>query len=85
MISPVVKTKGLYIPVSIAQLDNVDFLSITGTEDTSSKEAEAYLKKFAQEEFAEFTSESRTTGMLMLKNDKSLAKMISEWISEYLN
>ena len=47
-----------------------------GTED---------LKKFAQEEFAEFTSESRTTGMLMLKNDKSLAKMISEWISEYLN
>lgn len=85
MISPVVKAKGLYIPVSIAQLDNVDFLSIIGTEDTSSKEAEAYLKKFAQEEFAEFTSESRTTGMLMLKNDKSLAKMISEWISEYLN
>ena len=85
MISPVVKTKGLYVPVSIAQLDGVDFLTITGTDDTDSKEASSYLKKFAQEEFAEFTSESKTSGMLMLKNDPGLSKMISEWVSEYLN
>lgn len=85
MISPVVKTKDLYIPVSIAQLDGVDFLSITGTDDTASKEAQNYLKKFAQDEFAEFESESKTTGMLMLKNDPGLSKMISGWINEYLN
>ena len=85
MISPVVKARGLYIPVSVAQLDNVDFLSITGTGDIASKESATYLKKFAQDEFAEFTSESRTSGMLMLKNDKTLSKMIAEWISEYLN
>ncbi len=85
MISPVVKTKGVYIPVSIAHLDNVDFLTISGTDDLASKEASTYLKKFAQNEFAEFTSESKTTGMLMLKNDAGLSKMIAEWISEYLN
>lgn len=85
MISPVVKTKGLYIPVSLAHLDGVDFLSISGTDDIMSKDAEAYLIKFAQNEFLTFTSESKSTGMLMLKNDPGLEKMIAEWISEYLN
>lgn len=85
MISPVVKTRSLYIPVSIAQLDNVDFLSITGTDDITSKEAEAYLKKFAQDTFAEYTSDSKTYGMLMLKNDPKLSKVIVEWIDPYFN
>lgn len=85
MISPVVRTKSLYIPVNIAHLDNVDFLAISGTDDTDSKEAAKYLSKFAQAQFLEFTSESKTTGMLMLKNDTGLSKMISEWVSEYLN
>ena len=85
MISPVVKAKGLYIPVSMAHLEGVDFLSISGTDDIMSKDAEAYLSKFAQDEFVTFTSESKSTGMLMLKNDPDLAKMISEWIFEYLN
>ena len=85
MISPVVETKGLYIPVSIAHLDGVDFLSISGTDDTDSKEAQAYLKKFAQNDFAEFTSESKSTGMLILKNDPALSKLIAEWVFNYLN
>jgi pimeloyl-ACP methyl ester carboxylesterase len=85
MISPVVRAKGLYIPVNIAHLDAVDFLAISGTEDIMSKEADFYLRKFAQAEFLSFTSESKTTGMLMLKNDPGLSKMIAEWVSEYLN
>ena len=85
MISPVVKTKDIYIPVSMAHLDGVDFLSISGTDDIMSKDAENYLVKFAQNEFMVFTSESKSTGMLMLKNDKGLSKMIAEWVSEYLN
>ena len=85
MISPVVRTKGLYIPVSIAHLEQTDFLAITGTDDFSSLEAEKYLSRFAQSEFMSFISDSKTTGMLMLKNDPSLAKMIAEWIFEYLN
>lgn len=85
MISPVVETKGLYIPVSIAQLDNVDFLSITGTEDKDAKEAEAYLKRFAQNNFAEYVSPAKTSGMILLKNDPELSKIIAAWIHEYLN
>lgn len=85
MISPVVKTKDLYIPVNLAHLDNTDVLAITGTDDTDSSEAAKYLEKFAQAHFSKLTSESKTTGMLMLKNDPGLSKTISEWISTYLN
>ena len=84
MISPIVETKGLYIPVNIAHLDTTDFLTIIGTDDTESKKAAEYLSKFAQNEFTAFTSSSKTTGMLMLKNDEDLSKMIAEWINEYL-
>ena len=85
MISPVVETKGLYIPVNLAHLDNTDVLSIKGKGDTDAAEAEKYLARFVQAQLMGFTSESKTKGMLMLKNDPDLPKMISEWISEYLN
>lgn len=85
MISPVVEIRGLYIPVSVAHLENSDFLSISGNEDTDSKLAAEYLSKFAQNEFVTFTSESKSTGMLMIKNDAGLSNFITEWVSEYLN
>ncbi len=85
LLSPVVETKGLYIPVSLAHLDKVDIFSIAGTGDKSGCEAQDYLKKFAQAAFATYISEAKSTGMLMLKNDTSLAKIITTWISEYLN
>lgn len=85
MISPVVKTKDLYIPISVAQLDNVDFLSITGTGDMESQESEAYLKRFAQNNFATYISPARTSGMLLLKNDEELSRVIAQWIDEYLD
>ena len=40
---------------------------------------------FAQNEFVTLVSESKSTGMLMIKNDPGLAKFIAEWIFEYLN
>ena len=85
MLSPVTETKGLYIPVSLAHLDNVDILAISGTDDVIAKEASNYLSKFAQAHFTEYTSESKTSGMLMLKNDESLADIVAEWVGEYLN
>ena len=83
MLSPVIKSKNLYIPVSLAHLDNVNVLAIYGTEDTDAKEAGKYLKKFAQAEFLEYTSEAKTTGMLMLKKDPELSKIIAEWLKAY--
>lgn len=85
MISPTVNSRGLYIPVSIAHLEKTDFLAISGSGDAASEDAEKYLSRFAQSEFMSFTSDSKTTGMLMLKNDPSLSLMITEWIFEYLN
>ena len=85
MISPVVETKGVYIPVSVAHLETSDFLAILGTDDTDSADAAGYLSKFAQNQFVTFTSSSKTTGMMMIKNDPGLSNFIAEWVSEYLN
>ena len=84
MLSPVVKSKGLYIPVKLAEIDNVDILSITGKNDVAGKKAEKYLKKFAQSAFISYTSESKSTGMLMLKSDETLANVITAWVAQYL-
>ena len=84
LLSPVVEVKGLYIPVKLAHLSGVDILAINGTDDNSGKEAADYLKKFAQAAFVTYTSESRSTGMMMLKNDESLSKIITAWLDEYL-
>lgn len=84
MLSPVVKAKGLYIPVKLANLDNIDILSISGTNDTTGHNAETYLKKFAQATFATYTSTARSNGMLMIKNDETLVKVIVSWLKQYL-
>ena len=84
LLSPVVKTKGLYVPVVLANLNNIDIFSISGTNDVSGHNTQDYLKKFAQSTFATYTSDSRSTGMMMLKNDASLSRVITSWIGEYL-
>ena len=84
MLSPVVEVRDLYIPVNLAHLTDVDVLTIIGTDDVSGKKAVEYLKKFAQAAFVTYTSEARSTGMLMLKNDNSLAKIITTWLGDYL-
>ena len=84
MLSPIVRTMGLYIPVSVAQLDNVDFLSLTGSNDYVSQEAEKYIRKFSQAGFTSYVSKSQTSGMLLLKQDKELSEVIAEWVSQYL-
>ena len=84
MLSPLVTAKGLYIPVKLAELNNIDILSIVGTNDIQSRRDNRYLKKFAQATYAEYTSSSTSTGMLMFKHDETLAKVIVSWIGEYL-
>ena len=83
LLSPAENAKGLYVPVSLANLQ-LDILSISGTNDLASIEAEKYLKKFAQATFATYTSEAKSTGVLMLKSDKTLSKIITSWLKEYL-
>ena len=84
MLSPVISTKGLFIPVKLAELSNIDILSVTSDNDLVSKNADEYLKKFAQSTYAEYDSNCKSTGLLMLKNDPTLINMIVAWIQEYL-
>lgn len=84
ILNPVVKTHSLYIPVHVAQLDGVDFLTISSESDMTSLSAEKYLKKFAQNGFESYTSPSNVSGMIILKNDPELKKIITEWIKQYL-
>ena len=84
LLSPVTKAKSLYIPVHFAEMENVDTLSISGVNDTVGLTTQNYLKKFAQSTFTEYTSSSSSTGMMLLKNDKSLSKVITEWLGQYL-
>lgn len=85
LLSPTIDLKGLYVPVKLAHLEKVDILSISGTADYASEEAQKYLEKFAQSTFVTYKSESKSIGMLLLKNDKPLSKIITTWISEYLD
>lgn len=85
MLSPLVKAKGIYVPIKLAELNNIDILSISGKKDVSSFRANAYLKKFAQSTYTEYISESKLTGMLMFKADETLSKVIVSWVSQYLN
>ena len=84
MLSPSVSARGIYIPVKLAELGNVDILSISSSSDNNAIKTNEYLKKFAQAEYVQFSSESRSNGMLMLKNDKNLVGFITSWIDQYL-
>ncbi len=84
MLSPVVNAKGIYVPVKMAELSGVDIFAISGTGDLASINAQEYLSKFAQNTFTTYISPSRSNGQLLLKNDASLSKVITAWISQYL-
>ncbi len=84
MLSPVVNAKGLYTPVAVAELNNIDILSISGTTDYEGENSQEYLKKFAQSTFMTYISESKSNGTLILKNDKSVTPLIVKWFESYL-
>lgn len=84
MLSPGANIKGLYIPVRLANLDNIDILSIIGTNDITGAKTEEYLKRFAQAAFVNYTSTANASGMLLLKNDTSLTNIIATWLKQYL-
>lgn len=84
ILSPVTKAKGLYVPIKLAEINDIDILSIVGKNDITSIQTNQYLKKFAQSTYAEYNSSSSSTGMIMLKHDNLLNKIIISWLSEYL-
>lgn len=84
LLSPLVKIKSLYIPVKLAELNNIDILSIVGATDFKAKQTNEYLKKFAQSTYVEYESTANSNCMLLIKNDEAVSKIITEWVAEYL-
>ncbi|MCQ2754821.1 MAG: lysophospholipase [bacterium] len=85
MLSPMVKTKSLYIPVSVAQLDGVDFLAIISENNYASKNDSKYIMKFAQNEYQELYIDTKLSGMVMVREDEGTRQTIAKWVSQYLN
>ena len=84
LISPTISIKGLFLPVKIANLEKTDFLAIYSDTDYSSQNAKQYLNKFTKNTFASYVSSTQKNGMLLLKNDENINKIILSWIKEYL-
>lgn len=84
LLSPVINAKGLFTPVKLAELNNIDILSIVGSTDKTGKNTNSYLEKFAQSTYTEYVSTSNSNGMILLKNDENVIPLISSWIEEYL-
>ncbi|MBQ7126301.1 alpha/beta hydrolase [bacterium] len=85
MISPIIETRDVYVPTSIAHLDGVDFLAISSISDIKSQDASKYLRRFAQNNYTDYISKTNSSGMVMLKNDPDIKGIIKEWIVQYLN
>ena len=84
LLSPEINSKGVYVPIKLAEITNTDILTVTGTNDATGLNNYEYLSKFAQGTFESYVSSSRSTGMLMLKNDNALTDTITHWIGQYL-
>ena len=89
---PITVHSNIYEPDYVVVVDDTlldvvpvtDGLKETGAIVINTTKSKEYLKRFSQSTFATYTSESKSNGMLMLKNDKSLSKIITSWIKEYL-
>lgn len=84
MLSPIIETRDVYVPTSIAHLDGVDFLAISGESDIKSQKASEYLKRYAQNNYTDYISKTNSSGMVMLKNDPDIKRIIKEWVIQYL-
>ena len=72
--------KGIYTPISLANIGNIPILSIVSIRDNHSYKEAQELKKFAQGTFYIKTYPAGGMGMLMLKANPSMAQDIVNWV-----
>ena len=72
--------KGIYTPISLANIGNIPILSIVSIRDNHSYKESQELKKFAQGTFDIKTYPVGGMGMLMLKANPSMAQDIVNWV-----
>ena len=84
LISPTVSFKGLYIPITMAEMGDIPILSMVSTQDTYCIQQQKELSKFAQGGFYAKNYPNGGTGMLMLKVNPTMSQDITRWIIRYL-
>lgn len=76
--------KGLYLPITLAELGKVPILSIASQQDRYSIAEQKNLAKFAQGGFYAQNYPKGGMGMMMLTTNPSMAKDITDWIKRFL-
>lgn len=78
--------KGLYVPITLADLGAMPILAIASKEDTTSVKELASLKRFAQGDFDTAIYPSGGTGMALIKANSNVASDITSWcVQTYFN
>lgn len=83
LISPTTSFKGLYIPLTMTDL-NMPMLSMVSNKDKYCLQEQRKLAKFAQGGFYAQNYPQGGMGMLMIKSNPSMAQDITKWIIKYL-
>lgn len=80
LISPMVKFKGLYTPIALADLGSTPILFVYSEKDRYSKNQTKYLRRFVQGLCGEKVYPNGGIGMLMLKLNKGMDVNLTNWI-----
>lgn len=84
LISPSQNFKGLYTPLSLANLGSIPIMAVASKSDRYSYSEALTLKKFAQAQYDLKVYPRGGTGMLMIKANPSMSSDISKWILNLL-
>lgn len=84
LICPTRNFKGLYIPITMTNL-NMPILTMASKKDTYSLQEQRNLAKFSQGGFYAQNYTNGGMGMLMIKVNPSMSGDITKWIAKYLH
>lgn len=83
LISGLTTFKGLYVPVTLAEIGKIPILSIASIQDGYSLQEQAKLSKFSQGAFYVKNYPFGGMGMLMLKSNPNMSREITNWLTKF--
>lgn len=84
LISASTTFKGLYLPITLAEIGKVPILSIASQQDRYSIKEQMNLAKYAQGGFYAQNYPTGGMGMMMLTTNPTMSKDIVDWIKRFL-
>lgn len=84
LISPSTTFKGLYLPITLAEIGKVPILSIVSQQDKYSLKEQKNLAKYAQGGFYAQNYPTGGMGMMMMTTNPTMSKDIVDWIKRFL-